>query len=98
VTRTEGADGADSRIHVAVWTSDADPTLVAAESFGNVADMTGWLRAHPEPPDQTPTLVWTKDLRGDPGLARAVSDALGVPLPPRPPGRGRRVADANGGS
>ena len=97
VTRSENADGAPPRLHVAVWTSNEDRTLLAAESFGSVADMTGWLRTRAEAEAEPPAIVWTDDLRADAALARAVSEGLGVPLPPRPRRRGRRVADAPGG-
>jgi hypothetical protein len=93
VTRTENADGTP-RLHVAVWTSSEDRTLLAAESFGSVFDMTGWLRTRAQAEPEPPTIVWTDDLRADPALARAVSEGLGVPLPPRPRRRGRRAADA----
>jgi hypothetical protein len=95
VTRTMGVEGVADRIHVAVWTSDEDRTLVAAESFGTVGDLEGWLRTWRAPGDEAPTVVWTEDLRRDPALARAVAAALGVTLPPRPPRRGRRAADVN---
>ena len=94
VTRTPGNDGAPPRLHVAVWTSDEDRTLLAAESFGSVADMQGWLRVKAEAETERPAIVWTDDLRRDHALARAVSEGLGVPLPPRSTRRGRRVADA----
>ena len=92
MTRTDGAEGADARIHVAVWTSDQDRRLLAAESFGSVADMEGWIRGRAWSPDGKPTLVWTDDLRRDPALARSVASALGVPLPHR---TRRRPADAD---
>jgi hypothetical protein len=95
VTRTRNTEGT-ARLHVAVWTSDQDRTLLAAESFGSVADMTGWLRARAQAEEQPPAIVWTDDLRADRALARAVSEGLGVPLPPRPRRRGRRAADAAG--
>lgn len=96
VTRTEGADGSAPRLHVAVWRSNEDRTLLAAESFGSVDDMRGWLnvRAGEGEPSE---IVWTDDLRKDAALAGAVSEGLGVPLPPRPRRRGRRVADRTGG-
>jgi hypothetical protein len=83
VTRTIGDESGPERIHVAVWSSDEDRTLLAAESFGSVGDLQGWFRAYPLPQGEKPTLVWTADLRRDPALARAVSAALGVPLPRR---------------
>jgi hypothetical protein len=92
VTRTDGAEGADARIHVAVWTSDQDRTLLAAESFGSVADMESWIRGRASSPDEELTLVWTDDLRRDPALAHSVASALGVPLPRR---RRRRPVDAD---
>ena len=96
VTRTESGDGNPARLHVAVWTSNEDRTLLAAESFGSVADMQGWLRTRADAEAEPPAIVWTDDLRDDVALARAVSEGLGVPLPPRPRRRGRRVADAQG--
>jgi hypothetical protein len=93
VTRTEGADGAPDRLHVAVWTSDQDHTLLAAESFGSLGDLQGWLGERRAPGEAAPTVLWTKDLRRDPGLAAAVAGALGVSLPLRPRGRGRRAKD-----
>jgi hypothetical protein len=95
VTRTQGAEGASDRLHVAVWTSAQDHTLVAAESFGSVADLEGWLQERRAPTPEPPVVVWTDDLRRDPALAQAVAAALGVPLPPRPRRR-RRQTDAEG--
>ena len=94
MTRTEGADGTAPRLHVAVWTSSEDRTLLAAESFGSLADMQGWLRTRASGEAEPPAIVWTDDLRRDPVLAHAVSEGLGVPLPPRPRRRGRRLVDA----
>ena len=94
VTRTENADGTP-RLHVAVWTSDEDRTLLAAESFGSTFDLTGWLRIRAQEEPEPPTIVWTDDLRANPALARAVSEGLGVPLPARPRRRGRRQTDAH---
>ena len=91
VTRTPGSEEAPARLHVAVWTSDEDRTLLAAESFGSVADRQAWLRARAEMEAERPAIVWTDDLRRDVALARAVSEALGVPLPARPR-RERRLA------
>jgi hypothetical protein len=91
VTRTPGREGAPPRLHVAVWTSDEDRALLAAESFGSVGDMQGWLRVKAEAEAERPAIVWTDDLRRDPALARAVSEGLGVPLPPRPTRRDRRL-------
>jgi hypothetical protein len=93
VTRTESADGSPPRLHVAVWASNEDRTLFDAESFGSVADLQGWLRTRAQAEEEPPAIVWTDNLRRDPALARAVSEGLGVPLPPRPRRRGRRVAD-----
>lgn len=92
VTRTENPEG-PPRLHVAVWTSSEDRTLLAAESFGSLFDMTGWLRTRAQAEAEPPAIVWTDDLRSDPALARAVAEGLGVPLPPRPRRRGRRMAD-----
>jgi hypothetical protein len=93
VTRTKN-DDATPRLHVAVWTSDEDRTLLAAESFGSVIDLAGWLRTRAQEEPEPPTIVWTDDLRADPALARAVSEGLGVRMPPRPRRRGRRRTDA----
>jgi hypothetical protein len=70
----------EARLHVAVWTAEHE--LIAAESFGSVHDLLGWLRTRAEHGEDT--ILWTDQLQRDPELAAQVAAALDVKMPPPP--------------
>jgi hypothetical protein len=84
-TVTKTAEGDAERYHV-VMSAD-DHSLLAAETFGSVGDLLGWLDAKAGVGDDR--VIWTQELLDNEALAAQIAGALRVRLAP-PERRHRR--------
>lgn len=82
-TVTKTAEGDAERYHV-VMAAD-DHSLLAAESFGSVGDLLGWLGAKAGTGDDR--VIWTQELLDNEALAVQIAGVLRVRL--RAPDRRR---------
>jgi hypothetical protein len=78
-TVTRSADADAERYHVVI--SGDDHALLAAESFGSVGDLLGWLGTKAGEGDDR--VVWTNELLHNEALAVQVARVLRVTLPPQ---------------